>query len=237
MVNSIEVIECDSPFYIEELPLGNKVYVFDNYLSAELHHHTDSFLRNQTNWQKNNCVQSVDNRKRGGLPSHELWGASYFRSNNGQKIKCRSHHNYPYYMDFLDKKICTDFSFEWIRFQYMGTNSQTSNQNGSCHSDCSPDDDFNLSFLYYTNTFWNDNWGGDLRFYSQHVETGTEEHMDDYEIGRVAFKPNRLLMFDGRISHGAEAPSTKANYIDRRSIVLRGDEVRLLDKQERYANN
>ena len=41
------------------------------------------------------------------------------------------------------------------------------------------------------------------------------------------FKPNRLLMFDGRIPHGADAPSPKARYIDRKSVVLRGDEIRL----------
>ena len=61
--------------------------------------------------------------------------------------------------------------------------------------------------------------------------------MDEYEIGSVDFKPNRLLMFDGRIQHGAEAPSEKAKYIDRRSIVIRGDECKLLNKEDRYANH
>ena len=118
----------------------------------------------------------------------------------------------------------------------MGTNSQTHGLDGSSHSDCHIDDNYNLSFLYYTNTFWNDNWGGDLRFYDRHVPTGARKLMDKYEIGRVAFKPNRLLMFDGRIEHGAESPSKEARYIDRKSIVLRGDEIRLLDEKQRYAN-
>ena len=43
-------------------------------------------------------------------------------------------------------------------------------------------------------------------------------------------------MFDGRIEHGAESPSKEARYIDRKSIVLRGDEIRLLDEKQRYAN-
>ena len=34
-------------------------------------------------------------------------------------------------------------------------------------------------------------------------------------------------MFDGRIPHGADAPNERARYADRRSIVLRGDEVEL----------
>ena len=29
--------------------------------------------------------------------------------------------------------------------------------------------------------------------------------MDEYETGTVDFVPNRLLMFDGRLPHGAEA--------------------------------
>jgi len=44
-------------------------------------------------------------------------------------------------------------------------------------------------------------------------------------------------MFDGRISHGADAPTPKAKYIDRKSIVIRGDEVRLVDKEEFYDAN
>ena len=61
--------------------------------------------------------------------------------------------------------------------------------------------------------------------------------MDDVEIGSVDFKPNRLLMFDGRIQHGAEAPSSDARYIDRRSLVVRGDEIELLTKEERHAHD
>ena len=44
-------------------------------------------------------------------------------------------------------------------------------------------------------------------------------------------------MFDGRIQHGAEAPSEEAKYIDRRSIVIRGDECKLLNREDRYANH
>jgi len=238
---SIERIDLDSPFYITELPLGNKVYVIDNYLDSSLHHAVDNFLSQSTSWQKHNEVQGDGGR--GGLPNHQLWGASYFRGREVEdgrfiKLECESHkYGSPHLMYWFDRKIRTDFSFEWVRFQYMGTNSQTHGLDGSCHSDCSDDDNYNLSFLYYTNTFWNENWGGDLRFYDRFVPTGARELMDRYEIGRVEFKPNRLLMFDGRLPHGAESPSKDARYIDRKSIVLRGDEVRLLDGNQRYANN
>ena len=102
----------------------------------------------------------------------------------------------------------------------MNINGSSGGQNGTCHSDCAAWDEWNISFLYYTNQFWNPNWGGDLRFYDTNVAGGAQDNMDDYEIGRVAFKPNRLLMFDGRVQHGEEAPSDKAQYIDRKSIVI-----------------
>ena len=112
----------------------------------------------------------------------------------------------------------------------MGLNSQTQGLQGTTHADCSPEDEWNLSFLYYTNKFWNKEWGGSLRFYDEMQQgiDGRDEHIKNHQIGEVEFKPNRLLMFDGRIPHGADAPSPKARYIDRKSIVLRGDEIRLI---------
>jgi hypothetical protein len=66
---------------------------------------------------------------------------------------------------------------------------------------------------------------------------GREEHIKNHQIGSVEFVPNRLIMFDGRIPHGADAPNSKARYMDRRSIVLRGDEVQLVDEEEMFNAN
>ena len=153
------------------------------------------------------------------------------RGNNGAD-------GYPNHMArWLNRKLQTDFGFTWTKFQYAGANSQTHGQNGTCHSDCAAWDEWNISFLYYTNQFWNPNWGGKLRFYNNHVAGGILEYMDEYEIGSVDFKPNRLLMFDGRIPHGADAPNERARYADRKSIVLRGDEVELVNKEDFYNAN
>ena len=91
------------------------------------------------------------------------------------------------------------------------------------------DDVWNLSFLFYYNSFWNPAWGGSLRFYDspQQGLDGRDEHIENHQLAEVEFKPNRLLMFDGRIPHGADAPKERARYMDRRSLVLRGDEVKL----------
>jgi len=54
---------------------------------------------------------------------------------------------------------------------------------------------------------------------------GRADHIKNHQVGEIEFKPNRLLIFDGRIPHGADAPTAKARYMDRRSLVIRGDEI------------
>ena len=139
----------------------------------------------------------------------------------------------------FNERIQTDFGLKWIRFQYMGLNSQTQGLHGTTHSDCAREDDWNLSFLYYYNTFWNPAWGGDLRLYDemQNGLIGRDEHIKNHQIGSIEFVPNRLVMFDGRIPHGADAPNERAKYADRCSIVLRGDEVELVDNEEFFNAN
>ena len=223
----LEIEKVDSPFHIQELPL-TKVYVIDNYLEQSIWHHMDDQITNSSIWSKTNQVQS---RSPTGLPHHSFWGASWFRADEeGNRINDKPIHKATMFLtDAFDRKIQTDFGFKWKRFQYMGTNSQTFGQHGTTHSDCADKDDWNLSFLYYYNTYWNPNWGGKLRFYDapQQGLDGRDEHIKNHQIGEVDFVPNRLLMFDGRIPHGADAPNERARYQDRRSIVLRGDEVEL----------
>ena len=56
---------------------------------------------------------------------------------------------------------------------------------------------------------------------------GRAEHIKNHQVAEIEFKPNRLLIFDGRIPHGADAPTPAARYMDRRSFVIRGDEISL----------
>lgn len=237
MYQEINVHYLEDTFYLSDIdyPLENNVYVLDDYLNSAIHHALDNHL-NHAAWQKTNEVKG-STTNRGGLPNHSLWGTSFYRHRDRGESESISKNHPPHIVRFLDRKLRTDFGFEWVRFQYAGGNSQTHGQHGTSHQDCNLDNDWNLSFLYYTNKFWNPNWGGKLRFYSENIQTGIKEDMDRYEIGSCDFKPNRLLMFDGRIPHGAEGPDERAQYIDRRSIVIRGDEIELLDSEQRYANH
>ena len=220
------------------MPLGNKVYVIDDYLETSIHFWLENMIKTANMWSKSNKVRG---ESKTGLPHHELWGAAYYvgQRKDGSLVRgdCTGLQVIP--GKYLNRRICTDFGFKWKRFQYMGMNSQTYGQHGTTHSDCDDDNDWNLSFLYYYNTFWNPAWGGDLRLYNsfQWGIEGREEHVRDNQIGSVEFVPNRLLIFDGRIPHGADAPTERARYADRCSIVLRGDEIELVDSEELFNAN
>ena len=95
---------------------------------------------------------------------------------------------------------------------------------------------YNLSFLYYYNTFWNKEWGGTLRFYdaSQQGLDGRDEHIVNHQIAESILNQIDYLMFDGRILLLQMHLDERSRYADRKSIVLRGDEVELVNKEEFY---
>ena len=229
----MEIVHLDEPFKIQDLPL-TKVYVLDNWLAQPLNHHYDSWISRNNIWSKTNQVESGSST---GLPHHRFWGATFFRHNYA--IDRDTKVEETWFTRYLDRRLQTEFGFKWVRFQYAGLNSQTVGLQGTTHSDCDKDDAWNLSFLYYPNRFWNPAWGGRLRFYDspQQGLDGRDEHIKNHQIGEVDFKPNRLIMFDGRIPHGADAPEESARYMDRRSLVIRGDEVRLEEEGENYHAN
>jgi hypothetical protein len=228
-----KVVYIDEPFKIDKLPLKD-IYVLDNWLCSELQQYYDEQLRFTNFWAKSNEVRSGSST---GLPHHSFWGGSLFRENyatdddvNPLDVK---------FTKYLNRRLQTEFGFKWVRFQYAGLNSQTQGLHGTTHADCAEEDEWNLSFLYYPNTFWNPKWGGALRIYDspQQGLDGRDDHIKNHQITEIEFKPNRLIMFDGRIPHGADAPNPSARYMDRRSLVVRGDEVRLTDTEENYDAN
>ena len=151
-MDQIEVSYLDKPFKIKDMPL-DKVYVVDNYLETSLHHWIENYLDTANMWSKSNKVRG---QSKTGVPHHELWGAAFFvgQREDGSLIRgdCTNFQSLP--GKYLNRRICTDFGFKWKRFQYMGMNSQTMGQHGTTHSDCHPLDEWNLSFLYYYNTFY-----------------------------------------------------------------------------------
>jgi hypothetical protein len=217
----VEVCYIDQPFKVESLPL-KKIYVLDDWLSDEIHKKIWDITTFQTNWKKTNQVRGNNPT---GLPHHELWGASIYLDadrewDESQPQQCLM------WTKYLNDRLQTEFGFNWIDLQYVGLNSQTQEMHGTIHADCHDDNTQNLSFLYYPNEHWEKHWGGQLRFFEE-VIAGLDNRKDGKQIAEVDFKPNRLVIFDGRVPHGADAPTKNARYSDRRSYVMRGDTVEL----------
>ena len=230
-----KVVFIDKPFKVDALPLKD-IYVLDNWLCSELQQHYDEQLRFTNFWAKANEVRNHNSTT--GLPHHSFWGGSMFRFQN-YEVDDDVNPLDTKFTKYLNRRLQTEFGFKWVRFQYAGLNSQTQGLHGTTHADCAEEDEWNLSFLYYPNTFWNPKWGGALRIYDspQQGLDGRDEHIKNHQVAEIEFKPNRLIMFDGRIPHGADAPTPSARYMDRRSLVLRGDEVRLTHTEENYDAN
>ena len=159
-----------------------------------------------------------------------------------KNVLAREHEGYRHsHIDWFIHKLRQDFRFNWEYFQYCGFNGQTIGQDGTVHEDTHLNDSAltNLSFLYYDQEYWEDDWGGDLIFYNReyhdHSVTGIPEDEDQYEIGRLQYKPNRLVVMNGAITHRHPAPSaeyTKENgFPFRTSMVVRGDRCSLWKEQ------
>lgn len=137
-------------------------------------------------------------------------------------------------------RLQQEFRFDWVRFQYCGANGQIPGQNGTLHEDTMKDGscENNLTFLFYDAMSWGEDWGGDLIFYDSEyhdieVGIGLPEDMASHEIGRIEYKPNRLVVCNGMITHNHPGPDTsweKPNFPFRTSLVCRGDEVKLWPK-------
>ena len=69
-----------------------------------------------------------------------------------------------------------------------------------------------------------------MRFYKQdaleEVKGFSEDIVDKYQVAKVDYKPNRLVIMDGRIPHSADAP-INSTYNLRQTMVVRGNVAKI----------
>jgi len=255
----------DKPKPIESLPF-KQVWVIDNYLPLTIWQSWSEWRFNKTNWGRQNRVfrngeyqhvywgESVYHNIEEHGGAKRFWGDywKYHQYNHDnprfvnatwkKNVVAQFQYGYRFAMiDWFIHKLRQDFRFNWDYFQYCGFNGQTIQQDGTVHEDTSLDESCltNLSFLYYDQDRWDDDWGGDLIFYNReyhdHNISGIPEDEDQYEIGRLKYKPNRLVIMNGAITHRHPAPTaeyTKENgFPFRTSMVVRGDRCSLWEEQ------
>ena len=268
LMQPIDIQFLQKPKPIPSLPF-KQIWVIDNYLPASIHQSWVDWRDSQRTWGRQNRVFRngkirhlywgdsvyINIKDRGWHPdskSPEWWSEkrNLFNYRWTQQAKWKAgvlsakHTGYRNAkIDWFIHKLRQDFHFDWVKFQYCGFNGQTKGQDGTVHEDTGLGDDClnNLSFLYYDQKEWKDDWGGDLIFYNSEYHSHAEEYSgipeDEgaHEIGRVKYKPNRLVIMNGAMTHRHPGPDADYNVENqfpyRTSMVVRGDEVRLWEEQ------
>ena len=269
LMQPIDIQFLQRPKPIPSLPF-KQFWVIDNYLPVSIHHTWEDWRWRNTNWGRQNRVIR-NNKIRHCYWGESIYMNIAERSWNYNKNSASDHdekrnlHSSRWknqakwkknvvalstgvgyrhsIIDWFIHKLRQDFHFDWEKFQYCGFNGQTKGQDGTVHEDTGLSESClnNLSFLYYDQKRWEDDWGGDLIFYNSEYHSHAEEHSgipnDEgaHEIGRVKYKPNRLVIMNGAMTHRHPGPDADYNVENefpyRTSLVVRGDEVSLWKEQ------
>ena len=177
--------------------LLNRVLVFDDFYPATQLYVLEQWALQTPHWMLTN---STYNEK--GEAMHRLWGASY--------IDAWRNHGWSGLPPVLYTAIMTAFSKLNVTVtepEYIGLNGQMRGQDASMHSDCELDSPDDLSILIYLG----EDTTGDLFLYDKSDRT--------LRLDEIAFRPNRVIVFDGSIPHQAFAPKDDKF---RMSVIIRG---------------
>jgi hypothetical protein len=190
-------VETPAPAAADLSRLLDRALVFDDLLSDTQLLQLERWALGTSHWMLNNSAHDE-----GGRARHRIWGASYI-----QPLKRAG---WPGLPPALFSAVATVFQKLGVVVtapEYVGLNGQSRGQEGSTHTDCARDAGDQLSILIYIG----ENTDGDLLLYDK----------DDpgREVGRIGFRPNRVVAFDGSIPHAARAPSDDRF---RMSAVVRG---------------
>jgi len=205
-------------FNITELPLKD-IHIIDDWCPNDL---WETFLKNielDPRWIYDNDVTYED-----GETTEVTWAYRFYK----KWFK-------PFGTQHLHVKPIIDLMLEQFgigfeQFDYCGLNGQTEGMQGTIHKDSFRP--MNVSFLWHCNKKWDTNWGGKFRVYKfdtldQGIRGFSKTIIDEYQIAEIEFKPNRLIIIDGRYPHSADAP-INCNFNLRKTLVVRGNVAKCL---------
>jgi hypothetical protein len=175
----------------------DRVLVFDDLLSTTQLLLVEQWALQTPHWMLTNSVFDTFGNAR-----HRIWGASY--------IRAWERNGWPGLPPVLFATLATLFQKLGVvstRPEYIGLNGQCRGQEASIHVDCARDAESHISIIAYIG----EDTDGDLLLYDKDQRSRL--------TGRVGFRPNRVVAFDGSIPHQARAPSDDRF---RMSIIVRG---------------
>jgi hypothetical protein len=217
----MEVKYYTEPFKLKEIPLKD-IYVIDNWCPQDLWDNFCKLVHENGHWNFTNNVTWED------VGTTEItWMYPFYTKHK------KPYGNYSRFVDPIIDKMCEDFGFEFQQFDYAGINGQTTDQQGTIHKDNYRKK--NLSIMWHMNPEWGEHWKGAFRVYKKDaIEQGQRGFSDrlvqDWQIAQVEYKPNRLIIMDGSYPHSADAPSRSSGFTLRKTLVVFGNSIKLVDK-------
>jgi len=214
----MEVVYHKTAFKLSELPL-TKIHVIDDWCPQELWYNFENKISKSNRWSFDNDVTYKD-----GVTTEITWAIWLY----GRWMKPLN--DQSEIADPIIQKLCDDFGVQYDQFEFSGINGQTRGLQGSVHVDAYRKK--NISFLWHLNTEWKPEWGGAFRVFKlDTIDQGhrgfSQELIDNWQIAEIEYKPNRVIIMDGRYPHSADAPTDESGYTLRKTMVVRGEVAKL----------
>lgn len=190
-------LEMATPDTADFTNIVDRAFVFDDFFPSTQLHILEQWALQTPHWMLTN---STHNEK--GEALHRIWGASYIEA-----WKCDGWPGLPPVLFSALAMIFRKLNVTITTPEYIGLNGQSHGQDASMHADCALDSPDDLSILVYLG----EDTTGDLILYDKKDHTR--------ELHRIAFRPNRIVAFDGSIPHQALAPDDDKF---RMSVIIRG---------------
>lgn len=190
-------LEFTSPEAADFSTIVGRAFVFDDFFPSIQ-------LQGYANWamQSPHWMLANSSHDENGQIKHRIWGASFIES-----WRRKGWAGLPPVMLSIIATIFQRLDITITDPEYIGLNGQSKDQTASMHTDCAADSPDDLSILVY----FGEDTDGDLLLYDKTDETR--------QLHAIAFKPNRVVAFDGSIPHQALAPTDDKF---RMSMIIRG---------------
>jgi hypothetical protein len=190
-------LETRAPEAADFSSLVDRVFVFDDFFPAAQLKLYEKWALQTPHWMLSNSSHDAE-----GNAKHRIWGASFI-----EPWRRKGWSGLPPVLFSLVAGLFRKLDVTIIEPEYIGLNGQSKDQTASMHTDCAHDSPDDMSILVYLG----EDTDGDLLLYDK-ANTARLLH-------RIAYRPNRVIVFDGSIPHQALAP-TEDKF--RMSVIIRG---------------
>lgn len=175
----------------------DRAFIFDDFFAEPQLKLYEKWALQSPHWMLSNSSHDEH-----GHAKHRIWGASFI-----EPWRLKGWAGLPPVLFSIIATVFQKLDVTITEPEYIGLNGQSKDQTASMHTDCAHDSPDDISILVYLG----EDTDGDLILYDKD-NTALALH-------RIAFAPNRVVVFDGSVPHQALAPTDEKFRV---SIIIRG---------------